>query len=90
MGDPTCSAEFLDQVAKIQLQFEEKYVRHIVNLMARHQKPIVGVSMLKDAKDSTVYAVDENAYKGVFFSAPEQAVQSLAKMVEYRRFLDRG
>jgi len=88
-SDPTCSADLLESVNKMLNDFEIKYVNHIVKLMGQHQKPVVGVCMVKDEKDLSVHPVEGEKYKGVFFPTPEQAVKSLAKMFEYRRFLER-
>jgi acyl-CoA synthetase (NDP forming) len=88
-ADPTASPDFLELMMQGLVDFETKYVRHIASLMEVHGKPIVGVSMLKDKNDYTVYAVDDLIHKSVFFSTPEQAVKSLAKMYEYHRFVKR-
>jgi hypothetical protein len=45
--------------------------------------------MLRDEKDKTVYEFSGCKYKGLFFPTPEQAVKSLAKLLEYKGFLDR-
>ena len=58
--------------------------------MSEYQKPVLGVSMLKDEKDLTVTDVKGFRYKGVFFPTPEQAVISLSKMYEYHDFISRG
>jgi len=88
-SDPTCPADFLDKMNKYLDDFEETYIRKIVSMMSEHQKPILGVSILKDEKDLTVTHVKGFRYKGVFFPTPEQAVTSLAKMYEYQTFLSR-
>lgn len=87
MADPTCPKDFLEKVNQALVEFEEKYIRHIVTLMSTYQKPVLGVSMLKDENDLTVNQVKGFRYKGLFFPTPEQAVISLAKMYEYQRFL---
>ena len=46
--------------------------------------------VLREDGDRTVYTVDGCDFNGVFFETPERAVQAFAKMVEYRRFLDRS
>lgn len=89
VADTTYTPALLEQIKEGLVAFEEKYVHHIVTLMEKYHKPIIGVAMLKDEKDRTVYALDGHDSKGVFFPAPEQAVQSLAKMVTYAKFLDK-
>ncbi|MFZ5571230.1 MAG: acetate--CoA ligase family protein [Thermodesulfobacteriota bacterium] len=88
-ADTSYTDEFLNKINERLIQFEERYVRQIIALMEKHHKPIIGVAMLKDEKDRTVYTIEGGTYKGVFFSAPEQAVQSLAKMYEYQKFIGR-
>ncbi len=88
-ADPSCPDGFLDSVMKAHDEFEQKYIAHIVDLMEKYGKPVLGVNMLRDEKDKTVYSFDDKRNKGLFFPTPEQAVKSLAKMYEYRQFLDR-
>lgn len=87
ISDPTCPVDFLEKLDQALDDFEEKYVAHIISLMETYQKPVLGVSMLKDAKDRTVYTVEGKKYMGLFFPTPEQAVISLSKMCEYYRWL---
>lgn len=89
LADPTCPEGFLGKVQQALDEFEEKYIHHIVSLMSIHQKPVLGVSMLKDEKDLTVTHIKGFRYKGLFFPTPEQAVVSLSKMYEYRQFITR-
>lgn len=88
-ADPTCAEDFMDSVLEALDAFESRYISHIVSLMDKYQKPILGVNMLREEKDRTVYSIKDSSYKGLFFPTPEQAVKSLAKLWEYRRFLDR-
>ncbi|MCF8110992.1 MAG: acetate--CoA ligase family protein [Desulfobacteraceae bacterium] len=87
-ADPTCPADFMESLLRELESFETGYINHIVSLMEKHEKPILGVNMLRGEKDKTVYKVEGSSYKGLFFPTPEQAVKSLAKLWEYRRFLD--
>jgi acyl-CoA synthetase (NDP forming) len=89
VADPTCPKDFLEKVNQALDEFEEKYIHHIVSLMSIYQKPVLGVSMLKDENDLTVNQVKGFRYKGLFFPTPEQAVVSLAKMYEYQKFISR-
>ncbi len=88
-ADPTCEEGFMESVLRELEEFETRYIYHIASLMETYQKPILGVNMLREQKDKTVYSFRDRQYKGVFFPTPEQAVKSLAKLFEYRRFLDR-
>jgi acyl-CoA synthetase (NDP forming) len=88
ISDPTCPVDFLEKLNQALDDFEKKYVAHIIDLMETYRKPVLGVSMLKDAKDRTVYTVEGKKYMGLFFPTPEQAVISLSKMCEYCRWLE--
>ncbi|MFW6334660.1 MAG: acetate--CoA ligase family protein [Desulfosalsimonas sp.] len=87
-ADSTCPADFMESLLRDLEAFESGYINHIVSLMEKHEKPILGVNMLRGEKDKTVYSIEGSSYKGLFFPTPEQAVKSLAKLWEYRRFLD--
>lgn len=89
VSDPTYSLDFLEKLNRSYEDFERKYIDHIVSLMETHQKPVLGVSMLKEEKDHTVYTLENRRYKGLFFPTPEQAVKSLSKMYEYKQFIMR-
>lgn len=87
-SDKVYSESFLNSVVNAIQDFENRYIEHIVTLMETYQKPIYGVNIITDEKDKTVYRVDGKKYKAVFFPTPERAVKSLARMAEYRRYLD--
>ncbi len=86
-ADTTITPEFLDSVRQALIAFDQQYIHHIVKLMERYQKPILGVSLLTDEQDKTVYRIGESSYKGIFYPTPERAVRALAKMVEYQQFI---
>ena len=89
LADPTYSPEFLAMMGEELLKFEADYVAQIVRLMETCEKPVFGVSLLKECQDKTVYSVNGSRYKGVFYESPERAVKAFSRMVEYRRFLER-
>jgi succinyl-CoA synthetase alpha subunit len=88
-ADPAYDAQFLEDAVTDFTDYESDYIREIVGLMAQTDKPVFGVSLLKDEKDTTVYRVKGHDLKGVFFETPEQAVKAAARMVEYRQFRSR-
>ncbi len=88
-ADPTYSAEFLAMIGEKLLEFEAEYLQQIVRLMETCEKPVFGVSLLKECQDRTVCSVDDSRYKGIFYESPERAVKAFSRMVEYRRFLER-
>jgi acyl-CoA synthetase (NDP forming) len=88
-ADPTYSFEFIGSMNHTFAKFEKKYINNVVTLMERFDKPVFGVSLMKDEKDQTLYRVDGSEFKGVFFETPERAVKAFARMVEYQRFLAR-
>jgi hypothetical protein len=73
--------------------FEARFIARCAELMARYQKPILGVSLLTDAAARTVYPVDGQTVRAVFYPTPERAIRALARMVEYGKYklgLERG
>ncbi|MEI6261722.1 MAG: acetate--CoA ligase family protein, partial [Deltaproteobacteria bacterium] len=75
-ADPTYSPEFLAMMGEKLLEFEDEYVQHIVGLMESCEKPVFGVSLLKECQDKTVCSINDSRYKGVFYESPERAVKA--------------
>ena len=88
-ADPSYTRAFLQDAVDAFSDFESSYIEQIVRLMETYGKPVFGVSLLTDEKDTTVYRVKGHALKGVFFETPEQAVKAAARMVEYQRYRSR-
>jgi acyl-CoA synthetase (NDP forming) len=84
--DPMYDDDFLNQIEQTLGIFEETYIQKIAKLMETYQKPVLGVSLLTEAHDRTVYMVDDSPYRGVFYTTPERAVKTLAKMVAYNTY----
>ena len=86
----TTSPEYPDvfwDAALQQLEQEDDlYKQRIVELMKEYDKPIIGVNLMDDGT-GTVFGPQDARYKGVTFPTPEQAVNALAKMLGYHRFL---
>ena len=84
--DPSVSAEELSEIEAFITEYEEKYIEKMVELMEIYEKPIIGVS-LASTKGGTVRPIPGMRYSGVFFKTPEKAVNVIASMVAYRRFI---
>lgn len=89
-ADPTVDRAFLESIMTALVQFETMYVEHIVRLMERHRKPVIGVSLITDEGDKSVLDVEGSPFKGVFFQTPERAVKALAEMCQYTEWLQRA
>jgi len=87
-ADPTYTEQFMTELNNQIAKFEEDYVEHIIKLMQKYNKPILGVSLLPDKNNKTVYRVKDLPYNAIFYPTPERAVKAFAKMVEYQRFLN--
>jgi acyl-CoA synthetase (NDP forming) len=85
-SDPMYEPAFLDSIEDKLTTFEKRYIEEIARLMEIYRKPVIGVSLLTDAMDRTTYLVENCPYKGVFYTTPERAVKTLAKMVEYSKY----
>ena len=88
-ADPAYSDAQLNDAKRMFRDYEKQYVKEIVLLMEKYQKPVYGVSMITEEGDSTVYRVDGHDYKGIFFETPERAVKAVAHMVAYQHYRSR-
>ncbi len=84
--DKAVSSEFLDQMETFSQEYEKTYIAKIVELMETYEKPVIGVS-LANTGEGVVRPVDGRRYSGVFYQTPENAVNVLARMVTYNRFV---
>ncbi len=84
--DKAVSSEFLDQMETFSHEYEKTYIAKIVELMEAYEKPVIGVS-LANTGEGVVRPVDGRRYSGVFYQTPENAVNVLARMVTYNRFV---
>jgi acyl-CoA synthetase (NDP forming) len=89
IADPSYSEKFLKSVTKMLDDFEEEYIAFVARLMEKYEKPVLGVSLMDDEKNRTVFNVENCPFKSVFYPTPERAVNALSKMYEYYRFLNR-
>jgi acyl-CoA synthetase (NDP forming) len=88
-ADPAYTADFIEAVDRTLGDFEAHYIRRIVALMAAHRKPVFGVSLVADKNNRTVFRSGADLFAAVFYPTPERAVKACARMVQYRRFLER-
>jgi len=88
-ANPDITPDDMNALDGMILEYERNYIHHVVNLMDRYHKPVVGVSLAKGPEDKTVVSVEGCNFKGVFFPAPEQAVKSLSRMHRYWSWLVR-
>ena len=88
-SDPGASSEHLMPLHAAMTDYEAQFVKFLVGLMEKNQKPLVGVPLMMSPDDKTVVGVEGSPYSGVFFDTPERAVNALARMHEYQRFFKR-
>ncbi len=86
--DLSCNRQYLGAVARRLAEFEIGYMEHVVRLMEKYGKPVLGVYLLSDANSKTIIEIEGSPYKGVSFLTPERAVKALAGMYSYKRWLD--
>lgn len=86
--DPDAPRQMLMEMTRETEQYEQEYTRHVLGLMEKYGKPVIGVALAQGPEDKTVAEVEGAKYCGVFFPAPEQAVKSLSRMVTYQRWLE--
>jgi acyl-CoA synthetase (NDP forming) len=68
--------------------FELSYSEHVVRLMEKYGKPVLGVCLLSDENARAIKEIKGSQYKGVSFLTPERAVKALAGMYSYKCWLD--
>jgi acyl-CoA synthetase (NDP forming) len=88
-SDPSYSHEFLNDLETRHKAYEKKYITHIIQLIEKYQKPVLGVSLLTDKDDYTLYSMPESNYKCVMFPSPERAVFALSRMCRYEKWCKR-
>jgi len=88
-ADPDYDRKLFASIPVQVREFEERFTRHLVGLMDRYGKPIMGVTLLPDEKTKTVVEIPGYRYKGVSFLTPERTVKCLAELYRYRCWLNR-
>jgi acyl-CoA synthetase (NDP forming) len=86
--DPDCNRPFLETIPQHLTEFDADYTEHVVRLMGKYRKPVLGVCLLTNEHNRTVTDVEGALHKGVSFLTPERAVKALAAMYSYKRWLD--
>lgn len=87
--DATKPAEFLEQMESMVRRYEDRVVARIAELMETYGKPVIGVSLTR-TETGTVRSVPGRPYDPVFYQAPENAVNVLARMYRYVSFQNAG
>ena len=88
MVDPTSNRKFFEKIPRRITEFELGYNEHVIRLMEKYGKPILGVCLLSDENTRAIAEIEGSPYKGVSFLTPERAVKALAGMYSYKRWLD--
>jgi len=83
-ADSDYSEDLLNEIKVRNQQHEKKYIAHVIQLIEKYQKPVLGVSLLTDKDDQTLYSIPEKSYKYVLFPSPERAVFALSRMCRYQ------
>jgi len=87
--DPVMDRKLLDAIPGALVEFENRFTIHMVHLMEKSGKPILGVNLLPEENARTIIDVKGCPYKGVSFLTPERAVKALARMNTYRQWRER-
>jgi acyl-CoA synthetase (NDP forming) len=86
-ADPTFTNRMAADIQKMIVEMEDFFLDRSVQLMTELEKPVIGVTLRADNRYKTVIGQPGAGYKGVIYPTPERAVQALAKMVSYHRYL---
>jgi len=87
--DPAMDQKTLEAIPGVLAEFEKNFMGHVVRLMEKHGKPVLGVNLLPDESARTITEIPGRCYKGVSFLSPERAVKALARMNTYRQWRER-
>jgi acyl-CoA synthetase (NDP forming) len=85
--DPGADPGILDSIKRAMIDSVSYYIGQLIRLIEEYGKPVVDVSI---STNRTVLHGAEGRYKGVFFQTPVQAVNVIAKMCEYKHWLNQG
>jgi acyl-CoA synthetase (NDP forming) len=88
MADQTCDRKVLAEIVRRVAEFELSYSEHVVRLMEKYGKPVLGVCLLSDENACAIKEIEGSQYRGVSFLTPERAVKALAGMYSYKCWLD--
>ena len=88
IANQTCDRKVLEEIIRRVADFELRYSEHVVRLMEKYDKPVIGVCLLSDDNSRTIKEIEGSQYKGVSFLTPERAVRALAGMYTYKCWLD--
>lgn len=88
-ADPDYDRDLFAAIPAQVREFEDRFVRHVIQLMEQYKKPIMGVTLLPDERTKTIAEVPDKKYKSVSFLTPERTVKCLAEMHRYRCWLNR-
>ncbi|MGV8058533.1 MAG: acetate--CoA ligase family protein [Smithellaceae bacterium] len=68
---------------------EKKFVEQTIRLMEKYRKPILGVKLRDNQGSEPIAEIEGSEFKPIAFPTPERAVNALAAMVRYDRWLKR-
>ena len=88
MVDQTSDRKFFEKIPRRLVDFELSFNEHVIRLMEKYGKLILGVRLLSDESTRNIAEIEGSPYKGVSFLTPERAVKALAGMYSYKRWLD--
>jgi len=88
--DPAITPDQVNFLKDAMSDFEDDYIKHVIALTKKYEKPVIGVSLLTDEKSKTLYRDENSQYKGVFFPSPERAVKALKGMYQYNSWLKKN
>jgi acyl-CoA synthetase (NDP forming) len=86
--DQNCDHKFFREIPRRLVEFELSFNEHVIRLMEKYSKPILGVRLLSDESTRNIAEIEGSPYKGVSFLTPERAVKALAGMYSYKRWLN--
>jgi hypothetical protein len=68
---------------------EKIYIEYTVRMLEKYHKPIIGVTLFDGQEQQVVTDIPGSKFKGVFLPTAERAINALAAMVQYEKWLKR-
>jgi acyl-CoA synthetase (NDP forming) len=87
LTDPGADPGNLDLLRQTLNGSVSNYIAQLARLIEEYGKPVVDVSM---SSDKTLLHGGASRYRGMFFQTPYRAVRVIARMCEYKQWLDRN
>jgi acyl-CoA synthetase (NDP forming) len=86
--EPGLKQMFAERIEDVEKK-EKIYIEYTVRMLEKYRKPIIGVTLFDGQGQQVVTDILGSKFKGVFLPTAERAINALAAMVQYGKWLKR-